>query len=272
MTIYMNYIGPRLYRLWADHDPEMVKFAEDHHIPASWSYRVESNNRYRPWIRCYDVKERRYHEMRNSKVEEMAFILYCRSIKGVAAKPGDSLPGMGVFPPAGPEEATAANWRPPNVPQLIASPVPPETMTLPVASNINDGTTYVALAERLRLLRGSRTIKAMAQLTGLNVSTIGKLEAGQSNPTMITLQKYHVGLNIPLSQVLSGTVVSSEDVGKAVNLRDAAMQALKRLDDHSSGVSMRDLGIVRRYIGYLELKHRRHLEQIEGLRKKVTTS
>lgn len=59
----------------------------------------------------------------------------------------------------------------------------------------------VATGERLRALRGDRTMREVSQATGISESTLGMYERGERNPrdeTKWALAKYY---GVPVSQI-----------------------------------------------------------------------
>jgi transcriptional regulator with XRE-family HTH domain len=60
------------------------------------------------------------------------------------------------------------------------------------------------LAKRIRFLRTERrmTQEALAEKSGLHTTLIGKIERGNCNPSLITLDKIARGLGMPLCDLL----------------------------------------------------------------------
>lgn len=96
----------------------------------------------------------------------------------------------------------------------------------------NANQTPMELGERLRILRGHRTQRDLARDAGIDNGTLSRLERGELDPTLSTLQKIARALGISLSVMFSDDSTPQTIVAGATGLRlpeGATAQAIRNL-------------------------------------------
>jgi len=89
----------------------------------------------------------------------------------------------------------------------------------PLSSEVSDGS--IDVGARLRILRTSAglSIRALAEMSGLNVNTLSLIENGKTSPSVSTLQQLAGALGLPITEFFvteqgEKTVVYQQDGGR----------------------------------------------------------
>jgi len=113
--------------------------------------------------------------------------------------------------------------------------------TIPTRSphSLADGNGSIDVGARLRLLRAGAglSIRALAEMSGLNVNTLSLIENGKSSPSVSTLQQLAGALGVPVTEFFvteqgTNTVVYQKD-GK----RPRALFEHGSMEDLGAGMS-----------------------------------
>lgn len=97
--------------------------------------------------------------------------------------------------------------------------------------------TPTPFGERLRQLRHARNLSqsALAARADLHQQDITRIERGDSSPTLVTLQKLSVGLNVSMAEMLEkkpfGEATVIEDIGVLVAQMEAEFCRLRSMVD-----------------------------------------
>jgi len=97
--------------------------------------------------------------------------------------------------------------------------------------------TDINVGHRLRLLRAESglSIRALAELSGLNVNTLSLIENGKTSPSVSTLQQVAAALNAPIAAFFESTAASQAIVYQKSNNRLAAAFAHGTMADLGAG-------------------------------------
>jgi transcriptional regulator with XRE-family HTH domain len=107
--------------------------------------------------------------------------------------------------------------------------VPPEPEA---AEGINVG-------RRLRLLRSERglSIRALAEISGLNVNTLSLIENERTSPSVNTIQQLARALGVPITAFFETSAPKKEIVYQKADNRPAAVFSYGSLEDLASGLA-----------------------------------
>jgi transcriptional regulator with XRE-family HTH domain len=99
----------------------------------------------------------------------------------------------------------------------------------------------VDVGERLRELRSERglSLRALAELSGLNVNTLSMIENGKTSPSVSTLQQLSNALGIPISAFFETKEPRKRIVFQQADQRPRLVFALGALEDLGAGLDVR---------------------------------
>ena len=99
----------------------------------------------------------------------------------------------------------------------------------------------VDVGERLRELRSERdlSLRALAELSGLNVNTLSMIENGKTSPSVSTLQQLSNALGIPISVFFESKAPRERVVFHQADHRPQLVFALGTLEDLGAGLDVR---------------------------------
>ncbi|HRQ22243.1 MAG TPA: cupin domain-containing protein [Anaerolineales bacterium] len=96
----------------------------------------------------------------------------------------------------------------------------------------------INVGQRLRVIRAERglSIKAMAELSGLNVNTLSLIENGRTSPSVSTLQQLSQSLNIPISSFFENNHDGRKLVFQKNGKRPSAVFSHGNVEDLGAGM------------------------------------
>jgi transcriptional regulator with XRE-family HTH domain len=101
----------------------------------------------------------------------------------------------------------------------------------------------IDVGQRLRALRSERglSIRALAELSGLNVNTLSLIENGKTSPSVSTLQQLAHGLEVPITAFFETQDSGKRIVYQRAGQRPRAAFACGMLEDLGAGIALREL-------------------------------
>jgi transcriptional regulator with XRE-family HTH domain len=114
---------------------------------------------------------------------------------------------------------------------------------LPLAIDASQPTAQVNVGLRLRSLRAERSlsIRALADLSGLNVNTLSLIENGKTSPSVSTLQQLASGLGVSIAAFFETNTPNNQIAYVKVDQRANAVFAHGTLADLAPGMAQRAL-------------------------------
>lgn len=102
-----------------------------------------------------------------------------------------------------------------------------------------DAEQEIHVGRRLRLLRAERglSIRALAEISGLNVNTLSLIENGRTSPSVNTLQQLARALNAPITAFFETSAPKKKIVYQKNGNRPAAVFSYGALEDLASGLA-----------------------------------
>ncbi len=97
----------------------------------------------------------------------------------------------------------------------------------------------INVGRRLRLLRTDRglSIRALAEISGLNVNTLSLIENGRTSPSVNTIQQLARALNVPITAFFETSAPKKEVIYQKNGNRPAAVFSYGSLEDLASGLA-----------------------------------
>lgn len=102
----------------------------------------------------------------------------------------------------------------------------------------------IDIGERLRAVRTGRrlSIRALAELTGLNVNTLSLIENGRTSPSVSTLQQQAQGLHVPVTEIFEVATGEAKVVSQRAGQRTLHRPPRRRSAGAGAGSSPRRIG------------------------------
>jgi transcriptional regulator with XRE-family HTH domain len=113
----------------------------------------------------------------------------------------------------------------------------PSTTKSPAALGAGDGS--IDVGARLRMLRAGAglSIRALAEMSGLNVNTLSLIENGKTSPSVSTLQQLAGALGVPVTEFFETAQGSKTVVHQKSGERPRALFAHGVMEDLGAGMS-----------------------------------
>ena len=125
-----------------------------------------------------------------------------------ASPPADGLPSLDAAsaPPAPSSGAASAPPEPPDQSEPPTQPAPPAPPDLMAEPDLLDADVHRTLAGRLReeRQRSALTLVDVARRSGLSTAMISKIENNQGSPSLNTLARLAVALEVPITSFFRG--------------------------------------------------------------------
>lgn len=106
----------------------------------------------------------------------------------------------------------------------------------------NPGATEIDVGHRLRELRTSRglSIRSLAEMSGLNFNTLSLIENQKTSPSVSTLQRLALALQVPITAFFKTETLHQDVVYQKSDQRPKAMFAHGKLEDMGDGMTLGD--------------------------------
>ncbi|MEZ0397228.1 MAG: cupin domain-containing protein [Anaerolineales bacterium] len=97
----------------------------------------------------------------------------------------------------------------------------------------------INVGRRLRSLRAERglSLRALAEISGLNVNTLSLIENGRTSPSVNTIQQLAKALNMPITVFFETSAPKKEIIYQKDGNRPAAVFSYGSLEDLASGLA-----------------------------------
>lgn len=107
---------------------------------------------------------------------------------------------------------------------------------VPLESETDEG---INVGRRLRLLRNERglSIRALAEISGLNVNTLSLIENERTSPSVNTIQQLARALGVPITAFFETSAPKKEIIYQKNGNRPAAVFSYGSLEDLASGLA-----------------------------------
>ncbi len=97
----------------------------------------------------------------------------------------------------------------------------------------------VDVGRRLRALRNEQNLsmRALAELSGLNVNTLSLIENGKTSPSVSTLQQLAAALKVPIGAFFESPILPESIVYQQAGMRQSAAFSHGKLADSGGWIS-----------------------------------